>query len=63
MIKDVEVLRRFEQEETQKKKLSYQEALKIFEALWREALALGVLPPKDPFEGIEVDIRIARFLN
>jgi hypothetical protein len=31
--------------------------------MWREGMALGVLPLKDPLEGIEVDIRIARMLN
>ena len=33
------------------------------EGMWREGMALGVLPLKDPLEGIEVDIRIARMLN
>ena len=44
-------------------KLTYREALAVFEAMWREGLALGALPLKDPLEGIEVDIRIARILN
>ena len=42
---------------------SVEEALKLFEAMWQEGMDLGVLPPKDPMEGIEVDIRIARILN
>ena len=46
-----------------KEKISYKAALKIFEALWKEAVSLKVLPPKDPLEGIEVDVRIARILN
>lgn len=44
-------------------KLSRRAALKIFEAMWREAVALGVLPSQNPLEGIEVDIRIAKTLN
>jgi hypothetical protein len=31
--------------------------------MWEMGMALGVLPPKDPWEGIEVDIRVARILN
>jgi hypothetical protein len=37
--------------------------LRIFEALYEEAKQLGVFPLKDPLEGIEVDIRLARALN
>ncbi|OGQ56742.1 MAG: hypothetical protein A3J24_08055 [Deltaproteobacteria bacterium RIFCSPLOWO2_02_FULL_53_8] len=38
-------------------------ALKLFSGMWEEAVALGVLPMKDPLEGIEVDIRVAAILN
>ena len=37
--------------------------LTIFEELYREARALGVLPVKDPLEGIDTDIRLAGILN
>lgn len=63
MIKNPEILARFEDEEIKKEKLSYKESLKIFENLWKEGVRLGVLPPEDPLEGIETDIRIAKFLN
>ncbi len=46
-----------------KGRLSYEKAIKLFEAMWKEAQALGIFPPEDPMEGIEVDIRIARILN
>ena len=36
---------------------------KIVEALYKEAVALGVFPPKDSLEGLEVDIRIAKVIN
>jgi len=26
--------------------------------MWKEGVSLGVLPPKDPLEGIDVDIKI-----
>lgn len=63
MIKNPEILARFEAEELKKEKLSYKEALKIFEAMWQEAVSLGVLPLKDSLEDIETDIRLARILN
>jgi hypothetical protein len=63
MIKDSGLLEKFEREELKKEKLDYRSALRIFEGMWREGMALGVLPLKDPLEGIEVDIRIARMLN
>ena len=63
MIKDSGLLEQFEREELKKENLEYMSALRIFEGMWREGMALGVLPLKDPLEGIEVDIRIARMLN
>ncbi len=41
----------------------FQKALEVFTALWKEAVSLGVLPPEDPLEGIEVDIRVAKIIN
>ena len=63
MIKDSEVLEQFEREMIKKEKLSFKQALALFEAMWQEGVDLNVLPPKNPLEGIEVDIRIARILN
>jgi hypothetical protein len=36
---------------------------RIFDSLYQEAVNLGRLPPKDRLEGIDVDIRLARFLD
>jgi len=63
MIKDPKLLAEFEKAELKRERLPYPQALKLFEAMWEEAVTLGVLPPKDPMEGIEVDIRLARILN
>ncbi len=63
MIKDPKMLAEFEREEARNEKPDYGSALRIFEAMWLEGMALGVLPLKDPLEGIDVDIRIARMLN
>ncbi|MBI4826373.1 MAG: hypothetical protein HY807_08130 [Nitrospirae bacterium] len=63
MVKDSKVLREFERNEMKKERLSYSESLRIFESLWNEAVSLGVLPLKNPLEGIETNVRIARILN
>jgi hypothetical protein len=33
------------------------------EALYKEAVALGAIPLKDPLEGLDVDLRIAKVVN
>jgi hypothetical protein len=63
MIKDAKLLAEFEKKELMKEKSDYQSALRLFEGMWKEAMLLGVIPLKDPLEGIEVDIKIAGILN
>jgi len=46
-----------------KGRLSREKAFKLFEAMWIEAKNMGIVPLKDPMEGIDVDIRVARILN
>lgn len=43
--------------------LPISQSLKIFTDMWNEGIRLHVLPSKDPLEGIEVDIKIAKILN
>jgi hypothetical protein len=43
--------------------VDYRRNLRVYEALWREARALGKLPPEDPLDGIEDDIRRTRRLH
>lgn len=63
MIKNVKLLQEFEKDFIKKHPLSYDESLKLLDGMWELGMSLGVLPPKDPWEGIEVDIRVARILN
>lgn len=64
MIKNAEILRKLEKSfMTESGILPYHKAMEIFESLWSEAVALGALPSKDPLEGIEVDIKVAKILN
>jgi hypothetical protein len=63
MTKDVRFLAEFEDSELRKEQPDYPRALRLFEAMLKEAMHLGVLPLTDPLEGTEVDIQIARILN
>jgi hypothetical protein len=63
MIKDAKLLEEFNDGLLRKERLDYASGLRILDAMWEEGRKLGVLPLKDPLEGIEVDIRIARILN
>jgi len=58
MIKNSKLLNLFDRQ-----KLSLKESLKIFESLWKEAVAFKVLPSKDPLEGLDSDIKTAKILN
>ena len=55
--------RRFEIELLRNENLGLAKKFKIVEALYEEAVALGVFPLKDSLEGLEVDIRIAKVIN
>ena len=46
-----------------KEKLSYKEALRIYEALHKEAVALGAISHENIWDGFEVDIRIAKAMS
>ena len=63
MIKNSHLVRELEADFIAREELPYRKALRVFEALWQEGVTLGVLPPKDLSEGLEVDLRIARVLN
>ena len=64
MIKNSEMVKKFEDEFLRNQgKLSYYQSLKLFTSMWQEAVSLGVFPPMEPLEGIEVDIKIAKVLN
>ena len=64
MITDREILRKFEDELiSQETGINHDQSLHLFTSMWKEGVLLGVLPPKDTMEGIDVDIRIAQVLN
>ncbi|GAB4234117.1 MAG: hypothetical protein OHK0028_10200 [Deltaproteobacteria bacterium] len=63
MIRDAEALRRFEDDLVRGEKTDFARNLRLVDSLHREAVKLGVSPRKDPMEGIEVVLRIAKALN
>ena len=63
MVKRPDLLRAFECAQIRNTPPDYFRNLRIFEALYEEATALGYFPLKDPLEGIEVDIRLAKIIN
>lgn len=63
MVKNTLKLQAFEAERIRAEKVDVEQNLRILDALYEEALMLGALPPKDPLEGIEVKIRVAKAVN
>ena len=64
MIKNAEILKKLEDGFIRNSGvLPFNQALKLYTAMWTEGTVFGVLPPENPLEGIEADIRIAKVLN
>ncbi|MCK4764853.1 MAG: hypothetical protein KAW12_21825 [Candidatus Aminicenantes bacterium] len=63
MIKDSEYLRKFENDLLAKESSDLSKNLALYEAMWEEAKALGIFPLKDPLDGVEDDIRLAKVLR
>jgi hypothetical protein len=56
-------LKKFEMEWLRKERVDMTWNFRIIEALYKEAVALGTFPLKDPLDGLDVDIKIARVIN
>jgi len=63
MIKNGEKIRSFERDLVKTGRSDHRANIRLFEAMFAEAKALGIFPPKDPLAGIETDIRIAKAVN
>jgi transcriptional regulator with XRE-family HTH domain len=53
----------FELDFVKREKVDRVRNFRIAEGLYNEAVALGVIPSKNPLDGIEVDLKIARAVN
>jgi len=56
-------IQKFEMERMRNERLDVKRSFQIEESLYQEAVALGIFPLGNPFEGLEVDIRIAKAIN
>ncbi|HBF42976.1 MAG TPA: hypothetical protein DDW42_04980 [Desulfobacteraceae bacterium] len=63
MIKNHPILQEFEKELIAKQRVDMEKNLKLMDAMYDEAAALGIFPLKDPLQGLDVDIKIARVIN
>ena len=63
MIKNPDLLQKFEDEFTQQEKADFLKNIRLVDAMYREAVSLGVFPLKDALDGVETDIRIAEVIN
>ena len=63
MIKDYKYLEAFEKEIIAKEKNDLLKNLELYEAMWEEAKALGIFPLKDPYDGVEDDVHLAKVLH
>ncbi len=63
MIRNKRKLNRFYRKLIGDENISHKEALRIYEALHREAIALGAISHENIWDGLEVDLRIAKAIN
>ena len=63
MIRNKRKLNRFYRKLMEEENISHKEALRIYEALHREAVSLGAISTENILEGLEVDLRIAKAIN
>ncbi|MGB9716337.1 MAG: hypothetical protein ACPL1G_08030 [Thermodesulfovibrionales bacterium] len=63
MIKKSPELIQFEKDFLRKERKDIIRNFKIFESMYREAVALGIIPLKNELEGLDVDIKIAKVIN
>jgi transcriptional regulator with XRE-family HTH domain len=56
-------LLKFESDLLRKEKVDLVRNFQIMGALYKEAVTLGIIPLKNPLDGIEVDLKIAKVVN
>lgn len=63
MIRDYLKWLKFETKLKQSQRVNIKENFALLEAMYQEALALKVLPLKDPLEGLDIITKIAKAVN
>lgn len=63
MITNPKKLRKFEQNLLKTDTTSISQKFRLMDAMFKEARSLSVFPLKDPLEGLETDIKVAKVVN
>ena len=63
MIKNPDLLQKFEDKLVQQEKTNFLKNLRLVDAMYRDAVIFGIFPLKDALDGVEIDIKIAEVIN
>ncbi len=63
MLKNSALLESFEKDLVRNRPADFRQNVLVFESMYNEARALGIFPLKNPLDGIETDLHLARVLN
>lgn len=63
MIKNPEAVRSLEKEMIRKERPDFLRNIRLVEAMYKEAVSLGVFPSQEGLSGLDTDIRVARVIN
>lgn len=63
MLKNASLIEKWYKEQLRGEAQDFAHILRLFEALYDEARELGVLPLRDPLEGLDVKILVAKAVN
>lgn len=63
MIKNTELLQKFEDEQTINDDMTLEQKLSLLNSIYKFAIKIGTLPPNDLLEGFETDIKVAKIIN
>jgi DNA-binding transcriptional regulator/RsmH inhibitor MraZ len=63
MIKNKVKLEKFYRELDERERLSYEQALAIYNALYKEAVHIGAISHENIWDGFDVDLRITKAMN
>jgi len=63
MIKNRQYMERFERELVRTGPPDVRKNFKLVDAMYAEAVEMGIIPMKDPLDGLETDIRVATVVN
>ena len=63
MIQNIDLIEKFEKKLLEESNSNLENKFRILDSMYELAHELGIIPLKNPLEGIETDIRIAKIIN